>query len=199
MLERLSEGLELSEGRARLEPLRPEHAAGLLVALDNPQIWRYLPTQPPASVSAMSAFIQTALAQRTAGAEFPFVIIDRATGRVCGSTRYLDIQPPNRALEIGWTWLSTSVQRTSVNTECKYLLLRYAFEQLNCVRVQLKCDGRNIQSQNAIARIGAVREGVLRKQRVLWDGFIRDAVYFSILDDEWPTARAALEGRLKPR
>ncbi|HLO40700.1 MAG TPA: GNAT family protein [Phycisphaerales bacterium] len=195
----LANGLALAGGRARLELMRQEHAPGLLAALDTPALWRYMPTQPPTTLSMMSAFVDSALAQQAAGIEVPFVIFDTSTGKICGSTRYLDMQPAHRALEIGWTWLSTSVQRTSINTECKLLLLRFAFDVLHCVRVQIKCDGRNVQSQNAIARLGAVREGVLRNQRILWDGYIRDAVYFSIIDREWPMVREGLESKLAAR
>jgi N-acetyltransferase len=188
--------LELDRGRARLEPMRADHAAGLLAALDDPGIWRYMPSEPPVTLDLMSRMVATALEGQAKVGDLVFVIVDRSDGSVRGSTRYLDVQPSNRSLEIGWTWLSRSAQRTSINTECKFLLLRHAFETLGCVRVQLKCDGRNIRSQEAIARLGGVREGTLRRQRVLWDGFIRDTVYFSILDSEWPTVKERLITKL---
>ena len=106
-----------------------------------------------------------------------------------GSTRYLDIRVANRSLEIGWTWLGVAVQRTPVNTDCKYLLLTHAFEDLGAIRVQLKTDARNVGSQKAIERIGAKREGTLRKHYVLWDGHVRDSVYFSVLEEEWPDVK----------
>ena len=130
------------------------------------------------------------------GAEVPFVIRTQATGQVIGSTRYLDIRRPHRALEIGWTWLGTSFQRTEANTEAKFLLLQHAFEGLGAIRVQLKTDERNIRSQRAIERIGASREGVHRKQMVLWDGFVRNAVFYSITDDEWPLVKSRFQKRL---
>jgi RimJ/RimL family protein N-acetyltransferase len=144
-------------------------------------------------VEDTQAWIQEAMAIAASGTQIPFAIIHRAGGRAIGSTRYLDIRREHRGLEIGWTWVGTAHQRTSVNTECKYLLLRHAFEELGAVRVQLKTDLRNERSQRAIERIGAVREGVLRKHMALWDGFIRDTVYYSILDSEWPDVRRRLE------
>lgn len=127
--------------------------------------------------------------------------IDRAKDRAVGSTRYLEIRPADRGIEIGSTWLGAESQRTAINTEAKYLLLRHAFETLGALRVQLKTDRRNEKSQKAIERLGAVREGILRKQVVTWNGYVRDSVYFSITDDEWPSVRARLEGwlRAEPR
>jgi RimJ/RimL family protein N-acetyltransferase len=113
-----------------------------------------------------------------------------------GSTRYLDIRRENRGLEIGWTWLAAAVQRTAVNTECKYLLLRHAFETLGAIRVQLRTDLRNLRSQRAIERIGATREGVFRQERIMWDGYLRDSVFYSVIDCEWPAVKARLEARL---
>ncbi len=164
--------------------------------MDDVGLWRYMPCEPPTTLEAMDRVIASALAGAAAGTDVPMVIIDQTTARPCGSTRYLDIQPPNRSLEIGWTWHSVAVQRTSINTECKYLLLRHAFETLGCVRVQLKCDSRNRRSHAAILRIGATYEGTLRRQRILWDGYIRDADYFSVLDHEWPAVKQRLEARL---
>ncbi len=126
------------------------------------------------------------------GAQIPFAIVHAQSGAAIGSTRYLDLRPAHRALEIGWTWIATAHQRTPVNTECKLLLLEHAFETLGAVRVQFKTDARNMRSQTAIARIGGCREGVLRKSLILWDGFIRDSAYFSIVDDEWPAVKRRL-------
>lgn len=188
--------LQLPSGRARLEPLRADHAQALFDAGNDPDVWRYMPAGRPRTVADVDAFIRRALTAAAAGTELPFAIIDRTSGGPVGSTRFLEINPGNRSLEIGATWLARPAQRTSINTECKYLLLRHAFESLGMVRVQLKTDGRNLQSQAAIQRIGGVREGVLRRSRILSDGFIRDTVYFSILDHEWPQVRASLERRL---
>ncbi|HRJ48186.1 MAG TPA: GNAT family protein, partial [Opitutaceae bacterium] len=125
-----------------------------------------------------------------------FAVIRRADGRAVGSTSYLDIAPEHRRIEIGWTWLGAEARRTAINTECKYLLLRHAFETLGCGRVQLKTDARNLRSQAAIERIGAKREGVLRRHLVMPDGFVRDTVMFSILAEEWPAVKARLEANL---
>jgi RimJ/RimL family protein N-acetyltransferase len=126
----------------------------------------------------------------------PFVVIHLATGMVVGTTRYLEIQLENRALEIGGTWYTPDYQRTAVNTESKYLLLRHAFETLGCVRVQFKTDLRNERSQKALERIGAVKEGVLRNHMILPDGSLRTSVFYSILDGEWPGVKSLLEEKL---
>ena len=123
----------------------------------------------------------------------PFAIRNLATGKICGSTRYMAIAPQDRGLEIGWTWLDASARRTGINTECKYLLLQHAFETLGTIRVQLKTDSRNLRSQNAIERIGGIREGVLRNHMILPDGYYRDSVYFSIIESEWPGVKARLQ------
>lgn len=179
----------------RVEPLERRHAADLLQAAADPGIWLYLPAPQPKTLSDMEAFI--AAAERHAGdGEIPFAIIALAGGRAIGSTRYLEIRPPDRALEIGWTWYAREFQRTAANTECKYLLLRHAFEALGALRMQFKTDARNLRSQRAIERLGAVKEGVLRKQRIMPDGYQRDAVYYSILADEWPAVKRGLEQKL---
>ena len=180
----------------RIEPLDAGHADDLLTAAANPRIWRYLPIPQPTTIEQVRAWIAEALRLAASGDELPFAILDARSGLAVGSTRYLEIRPAWRTLEIGWTWLAAEAQRTRVNTECKYLLLRHAFEELGAQRVQFKTDSRNTQSQAALERIGAVREGVLRKHRILYDGYVRDSVYFSILDDEWPAVRARLEERL---
>lgn len=185
--------LELPGGRARLEPLTLEHAAGLWAAGPDADTWRFLPTAPPRSLQDMRAYVTRALDAADTGAETPFAIVDRSTGRVAGTTRYMDIQPEHRAAEIGTTWLGAAWRRTSVNTECKFLLLRHAFETLGAVRIYLKTDARNERSRAAILRIGATYEGCLRRSRILHDGYIRDTVYFSVTDLEWPRVREHLE------
>jgi RimJ/RimL family protein N-acetyltransferase len=180
----------------QLEPLTMEHAQGLHAAAQDELIWRWMPTKLYGSLERIEAWIDAALEAQERGAELPFATILRETGEPVGATRYLSISRPDRGLEIGWTWLNPRVQRTSVNTECKYLLLRHAFETLGAIRVQLKTDSRNAISQRAIERLGAVCEGVLRKQRILDDGYQRDAVMYSILDDEWPSVRTRLEASL---
>lgn len=180
-----------------LEPLGPHHTADLLAVGQDEDIWRYLPAAMPRSLAEMEAWTANALAARDAGQMLPFAIVEHASGRAVGSTRYLDYSAPDRHVEIGWTWLGRDWWRTPLNTECKYLLMRHAFETLGCIRVQLKTDVRNERSQRAIERIGGVREGVLRKAVIVpKDGHQRWSVYYSILDDEWPTVKAHLEERM---
>jgi RimJ/RimL family protein N-acetyltransferase len=187
----------LSGRHVRLEPLTPSHAPDLLSALAiDPDIWRYMREEPPDTVARMEAVIAARLAEQTAGTAVAFAQMNQASGRAVGSTTYLNISPRDRGLEIGNTWLGKPWQRTGINTEAKYLLLRHAFEELRAVRVQLKTDGRNLQSQAAIARLGAVREGVLRKHSLVRNGYIRDSVMFSIIDDEWPAVKVGLERML---
>lgn len=186
----------LAGREARVEPLRLEHARDLYLAGQDPEIWRYLPTDPRASVAAMSSWIADALQELQARRQIPLAIVDQATNSAVGSTRYMNIAPHDHGLEIGWTWLAVSAQRTAINTECKYLLLRHAFDHLGAIRVQLKTDSRNVVSQRAIERLGAVREGVLRKQMIVQNGYQRDTVMYSITDDEWPAVKAHLEAKL---
>lgn len=136
--------------------------------------------------------IDEAVEASRAGTAHGFAIVSLKEGRAVGSTRFLDIRREHRALEIGWTWLAKSHHRTAVNTECKLLLLQHAFETLGAVRVQLKTDLRNERSQRAIERLGAVREGVHRKQLTVWNGYVRDSVFYSVIDTEWPGIKARL-------
>jgi RimJ/RimL family protein N-acetyltransferase len=183
----------------RLEPLDHRHAAALLQEAGSDDIWRYMPVPRPATTADMIDLIDKAWRAAAEGAEIPFAVIRGDVDRAVGSTRFLEIRRPDRTLEIGWTWLGLSSQRTVVNTEAKYLLLSHAFDDLGALRVQLKTDGRNERSQRAIERLGAVKEGVLRKQRLMWDGVHRDTVYYSILADEWPAVKERLEGFLGRR
>ena len=187
----------LAGEHARLEPLDAKHAGGLFAIGQDEKIWRYLLRPKLESVADALGFIEDALRLADTGSQLPFAVIDQKNNQVAGSTRYLDIRPNDRAIEIGSTWLGRNFQRTAINTECKYLLLRHAFEELGAVRVTLKTDGRNEQSQRAIERLGAVREGVLRKHMMLWDGYIRDTVYYSILESEWPEVKQRLEEFLR--
>jgi RimJ/RimL family protein N-acetyltransferase len=152
--------------------------------------------EPPQDLAAMEAHIASALEGRATGASIPFAQIARAEGRAVGATRYLNISRSDLGLEIGWTWIGKRWQRTAINTEAKFLLLCHAFEDLGAARVQLKTDARNLQSQAAIARLGAVREGVLRKYQRTRNGFIRDTVMFSIVADEWPEVKGRLVEKL---
>lgn len=187
--------IELLGTRVKLAPLEEAHTERLFKAGQNPEIWSYMPMKIEA-LEEMAQLVQGALLAKEKGAEFPFVIIDQEKDQIVGSTRFLDISVPNQHLEIGWTWLTPEVWRTKINTEAKYLLLRYCFEELSTIRVQLKTDGRNHRSQLAIERIGAKREGTLRRNRVMYDGYVRDTVYFSILKEEWPEVKQHLENIL---
>ena len=183
------------EGRiVRLEPLAISHLDDLHeAAVRDPATWTYMPVPPPASSDDTKRWMLDAIAERDAGREIPFAIVERASGRAIGSTRLLDIRRADRALEIGWTWIAPAWRRTAVNTECKLLLLRHVFDDLGAWRVQLKTDARNVTSQRAIERLGAVREGVLRRHRRCWDGHVRDTVYYAILDREWGGVRMGVE------
>lgn len=190
------EPVTLEGAHARLEPLALEHAEGVREAGDDDAVWAYLPFPRPRTVEEYRAMIRTALAAREQGREMPFAIVRTNDGRVAGSTRYLDIQPHNRSLEIGWTWLGADFRRTPINTECKLLLMGHAFERLGAVRVFFKTDSRNLRSQAALERIGAKREGVLRKHMILPDGYQRDSIYYSVVDDEWPEVKKKLKAMM---
>lgn len=177
----------------RLEPLSLDHARDLFEAGADAAVWRYLSIPGFANIDATRAWIEDAMSQAAQGREVPFAIVEKRSGRAMGSTRYMDIRRAHRGLEIGWTWLSPAVQRSAVNTECKYLLLSHAFDTLGALRVQLKTDHRNLKSQQAIERIGGVREGVLRHHMICPDGTMRDSVYFSILRTEWGKVKTGLE------
>jgi RimJ/RimL family protein N-acetyltransferase len=187
--------VELVGERARLVPMEAKHAEALFEAGRFPEIWAYMPMKVE-TAGDMERMVTEALAAKEKGTELPFVVEDQESGRVVGSTRFLDIQTAHRQLEIGWTWYTPDVWRTRINTECKYLLLSYCFEELALVRVQLKTDGRNKRSQRAIERIGGVKEGVLRRHRILPDGYIRDSVYYSVIAEEWPGVKQRLEAML---
>ncbi|MEX2245376.1 MAG: GNAT family protein [Dehalococcoidia bacterium] len=180
----------------RLEPLSREHLDGIERAGSFEQIWRWMSLFPRARED-FERVIDEALRQREAGLRLAFAIIEKTSAEVVGSTSFVAISPRDRRLEIGSTWLTPRVQRTPVNTECKYLLLRHCFEDLGCLRVELKADARNTPSRNAILRIGAKEEGTLRKHQLQQDGVQRDSVYFSILDDEWPDVKRRLEEMLR--
>jgi RimJ/RimL family protein N-acetyltransferase len=184
------------QGRhVRLVPMTPEHVPALWEAGRDPGLWR-LTTSQPASEADMRVYVDAAFRAQAAGAALPFVTTEAATGRVIGSTRFGAVEPAHRRAEIGWTWIAAPWQRTAINTEAKYLMLRHAFESLGCVRVELKTDVLNERSRRAILRIGATEEGILRKHMITDGGRLRDTVYFSILDDEWPMAKARLEQKL---
>jgi N-acetyltransferase len=180
----------------RLEPLSEAHVPGLTLAGRDPAIWRYMLYGEVTSEERMLAWVREMLSRKAAGTDQPFAVIHKMSEKVAGATRYMEIRPAHRGLEIGGTWYGAQFQRTAVNTETKYLLLRHAFETLGCIRVQIKTDLRNERSQKAIERLGAVREGVLRNHMLLEDGTLRDSVYYSIIDSEWPSVKARLEAML---
>ena len=180
----------------RLEPMTEDHIPGLAEIGVGQTFWDFMLYGRMDSVEDMRNWVRDILSRAQNGTDLPFVAIHLASGKVAGATRYLNIMPKDRGLEIGGTWYGTEYQRTPVNTECKYLLLTHAFERLGCIRVQLKTDLRNVRSQNAIERIGAKREGILRNHMILPSGQFRDSVFYSILDSEWPEVKKRLEAIL---
>ena len=182
---------------ARLEPLDLEHAPDLYDAGADDSIWRYLPRPGFTDLEDARAWVRQCLTEVNRGGRVAFAVVDPATGRAIGSTSYLDIDRPNRALEIGWTWYGTAWQRTGVNTECKYLLMGHAFEDHSARRVCLKTDSRNERSRRAILRLGAVEEGTWRNHRIAWDGMDRHSVFYIVIDSEWPDVKRRLEGLMR--
>ncbi len=182
--------------RIRLRPLQASDAAALLAAASDGELWQ-LPFTVVPSATTVDSYIQAALDGRAAGTVLPFVTEVRHGAQVVGSTRFWKIDPRNRKLEIGSTWIAKSWQKSFVNTEAKFLMLSYAFETLGCVRVQFTTDEINQTSRKAILRLGAKQEGIVRHERIMPDGRKRNSVRFSIIDDEWPEVRARLEQRLR--
>ena len=187
----------LAGRRAKLVPLTMALLEALAEAATDPAIfrWHIALMDGPA---AIRVWVEKALAERAADKALPFVTLDAATGRVIGSTRFFNIDAANLKTEIGYTWLVAGAQRTGVNREAKYLMLRHAFETWRLRRVEFKAHARNEQSRAALLRLGAVEEGTLRKHMVMPDGSARDSVYFSIVDAEWPEVKARLEAQLRP-
>jgi RimJ/RimL family protein N-acetyltransferase len=179
----------------RLEPLSIDHLDALTEIGLDPDLWQFTlaRAQTPRD---MRQYVETALAEARAGQSLPFATVERSSGRVVGSTRFAGIDAVHRRVEIGWTWIGRPWQRTALNTEAKYLMLRHAFEAWRCLRVELKTSAKNERSRRAILRIGAKEEGTLRKHLINADGTSRDSVYFSVIDDEWPLVKARLEGMM---
>ena len=177
----------------RLEPMMEAHAPALAEIGVGQPFWDFMVYGRMETADDMRAWVRDILARAEKGTDVPFVAIHIDSGRMAGASRYMNIMPNDRGLEIGGTWYGPEYQRTVVNTECKYLLLQHAFEKLGCIRVQLKTDLRNERSQKAIERIGAVKEGILRNHMILPDGYYRHSVYYSILDIEWPDVKRRLE------
>jgi RimJ/RimL family protein N-acetyltransferase len=185
------------EGRqARLEPLSSDHLNGLADVGLEPAIWRWMPLTM-SSREDLAGFIDAALAGQAAGREQAFATIERSSGRVVGSTRYLNIEPAHRRLEIGYTWLAPAWQKTAINSDAKLLMLDHAFGELGANRVEFKTDARNEPSRNALLGIGATFEGIFRRHMIVQQGQLRDSAYFSIIVDEWPSVRKHLALRVE--
>jgi RimJ/RimL family protein N-acetyltransferase len=184
------------EGRhVRLEPLGRGHVEALWRIAEDPELWRHTLTRIETRAD-LEVYVDAALADHAAGTALPFATIDLRSGRVAGSTRFANASARDLRVEIGYTFLGRVFQRTAVNTEAKYLMLRHAFEAWGCVRVELKTAARNERSRAAIRRIGATEEGILRRHARMPDGTWRDTVFHSVLDGEWPAVRARLEEML---
>jgi len=181
----------LSGRLVRLEPMSREHLDGLAEVGLDPAIWMWTLARP-GDRAGLEAWMATALANRDAGTELPFVTVDLATGAPIGSSRYLNIVPEHRRLEIGWTWVATSWQRRGANREAKLLMIEHAIERLGCHRVEFKTDSRNERSRAALLGIGATFEGIFRNHMVMPTGPLRHSAYYSVIDDEWPAVKAAL-------
>ncbi len=187
------------EGEAvKLIPLERAHFDKLFAAASDEKLWEYTPSDCSKRETFDAAY-EDALTQRTRGEQYPFVIVDRKTGEIIGSTRLMEIFPSDEKLEIGWTWIVRKVWATAVNFECKLLLLTHCFEILKARRVQLKTDETNLRSRTAIQKIGAKYEGILRRDKIKENGISRNTVYFSILDDEWHGAKQKIIAQIIER
>jgi N-acetyltransferase len=189
------EPVVLQGAHVRLELLSRTHLAGLCAVGLEEELWRWIPT-PVRTSEDMAAYMELAFKEQAAGVSLPFAQIEKGSGRVMGSTRYMNIEKVHHRVEIGCTWIGREWQRTVVNTEAKYLLMRHAFETLRCMRVELKTDSMNEKSRAAILRIGAKEEGIFRNHMITSSGRVRHTVYFSVVDWEWPEVKARLEGKL---
>jgi N-acetyltransferase len=187
--------ITLTGTRVQLQPLSESHLDPLSEVGLDPDLWKWIPIQV-LDRDQMLRYIQSALAEQQKGVSIPFATIDRASNKVVGSTRFMSIDVPNKRLEIGATWIAKPWQRTSINTEAKYLMMRHAFETLGCNRLEWKTDALNTQSRNAILRLGAKQEGIFRHHVVTWTGRLRDSVYFSVIAPEWPEVKKGLEAKI---
>lgn len=187
--------ITLAGTHVRLEPLTLDHVASLVEVARDPDLWAFTPSRVE-TPDDVCRYVERALAEQHDGTALPFVQIATQTGTIIGSTRLANYEPVHQRVEIGWTWIGRGWQRTPINTEGKRLLLAHAFETLGVARVELKTSARNARSRAAIARIGAVEEGTLRAHMINESGETRDTVYYSILRDEWPAVRGALDARL---
>ncbi|MFL0488442.1 MULTISPECIES: GNAT family N-acetyltransferase [Bacillus] len=189
--------MEIIHERAKLRLIDNDDVETLFSIIEgNRDIWAYLISKMD-SVQDMQQYVQKAIKGYGRGTQIPFIVVDQQTNTIVGSTRLYNISVEDKTVELGQTWYHPSVQRTSINTECKYMLLQYAFEKLNMLRVQIKTDVRNEKAQRAIERLGAVKEGVLRNERRLPSGHVRDAVVYSIIASEWPSIKEKLLEKLE--
>lgn len=184
--------IKLQGDKVILIPMKTSHKDRLLSAASDGRLWELWFTAVP-SENTIDNYIHNALNEKSEGKSFPFVIVERKSGEVIGSTRYCKATPEHRRLEIGYTWYSKRSQRTGINTECKYLMLKYAFEELNCIAVEFKTNWHNLRSREAIARLGAKQDGILRNHRLNADGSYNDIVVFSITDQEWRGVEKSLK------
>ncbi|HEF1903656.1 GNAT family N-acetyltransferase [Bacillus cereus] len=188
--------MELVNDRAMLRLMHVNDIESLFTIVEgNKEIWKYLIVKMD-SYQDMEQYVQVAIKGFEGETDLPFVVVDQKTNEIVGSTRLYSISNDNKTVELGQTWYHPSVHRTSINTECKYMLLQYAFEELHMLRVQIKTDLRNEKAQSAIERLGAVKEGVLRNERQLPNGYVRDAVVYSIIASEWPVIKEQLLQKL---
>jgi N-acetyltransferase len=187
--------ITLEGSHVRLEPLSESHHDALCAVGLDPELWTLIPLQV-LDRDQMMNYIRRELAEQAQGTSIPFATVERSSSKVVGATRFMNIDAANKRVEIGSTWIAKPWQRTAINTEAKYLMMRYAFETLGSNRVELKTDSLNTKSRNAILRIGAKQEGILRSHMVTWSGRLRDTVYFSVIAPEWPEVKAALEAKL---
>jgi len=187
----------LTGKHVRLEPLSEAHVSGLAGIGISQKFWDFMVYGNIETMDDMHDWVKDIMSRVEKGTDLPFVVIHLASGQVAGATRYLNIMPKDRGLEIGGTWYGTDFQRTAVNTECKYLMLSHAFEKLGAIRVQLKTDSRNERSQKAIERLGAKKEGILRNHMILPNGMYRDTVLYSIIDTEWEEIKTNLATIMK--
>ena len=188
--------ITLEGSHVRLEPLSETHHEALCAVGLDPVLWKWNTIQV-LEPGQMMEVIRAQLSDQAKGTAIPFATVERASQKVVGATRFMNIDAPNKRLEIGSTWIARPWQRTAINTEAKYLMMRHAFEKLGCNRVEWKTDSLNTQSRNAILRLGAKEEGILRNHMVTWSGRLRHSVYYSVIASEWPEVKAHLEGKIK--
>jgi RimJ/RimL family protein N-acetyltransferase len=187
--------ITLEGSHVKLHPLSESHLDALCEVGLDPELWKWIPIQV-LDRDQMMSYIRAALSDQEKGISLPFATIDRKSKQVIGSTRFMSIDVPNKRVEIGATWIAKPWQRSAINTEAKYLMMRHAFETWGVNRVEWKTDALNTQSRNAILRLGAKQEGIFRQHIVTWSGRLRDSVYFSVIAPEWPEVKKALEAKI---